>query len=205
MTGAREAASSRSRKEELRAEGEAGRTVWFFSRWWCECWREGQRVETAGAVHWGPQVSVIESSFESWGQSQPDSGVYGPSWALQRREWSASPRGLLPTGARELGGCPAAVRSLHGHLAGQHLLCGWCVGLVLEMKAGRCVLRGRVQTMGTTRVRGGFRLDVCVCMHVRERGLTHPHSHAHDGANEQLGDRVSRNEQSHPVETRLPG
>lgn len=59
-TGPREAASFRSRKEELRAEEEAGRAVRFFSRWWCECWREGQRVETAGAVHWGPQVSVVE-------------------------------------------------------------------------------------------------------------------------------------------------
>lgn len=78
------------------------------------------------------------------------------------------------------------------------------MGLVLEMKAGRSVLKGRVQTMGTTCARGGLRLDGCACMHVCEHRLTHPHSHAHDGANEQLGDRVSRNEQSHPVETRLP-
>lgn len=84
--GPREAASSRSRKEELRAEGEAGRAVWFFSRWWwCECWREGQRVETAGAARWGPQVSVVERRLECWGGSQPD-------WRLRSLSGSAKAR-----------------------------------------------------------------------------------------------------------------
>ena len=52
-------------------------------------------------------------------------------------------------------------------------------------------------------VGGGFRLGVCLC--VCERVLMHPHSHAHNGAKEQLGDRVSRNEQSHPRGNTTPG
>lgn len=176
--GPREAASSRSRKEELRAEGEAGRAVWFFSRWWCECWREGQRVETAGAARWGPQVSVVERRLECWAGASL-TGACGPFRTLQRRERAASPRGLLPTGAREPGGCPAAVGSPYGHLAGQHLPCGWCVGLVLEMKAGRCVLRGRVQTMGTTvrgAVSGWMCVRVCMCVNVGSRIHTPTHT-----------------------------
>lgn len=49
---------------------------------------------------------------------------------------------------------------------------------------------------------GWFRGCVFVCK--CERVLMHTHSHTHSGAKEQLGDRVSKNEQSHPCGNTTP-
>lgn len=119
-----------------------------------------------------------------WGQTVSCS----PSSHLGPREGQSGlhqARGLLPSEACEPGGRPAAMGSLQGHLAGPRLLYGCVCGAGDGMKAGRCVASGRVGPRG-----------VGVCVHVCV--LAHTRSHAHDGAEEQLRDGVSRDEQSHP-------